>query len=153
MMVTVMIESEEKVSRCHLWRTKHCPEIELQQLWVLDTTRKWMCYYLPLIWRNGIWVITWKVTNIQSLLCLLNRTLASVLCLSGPSSSWSHSRDLPGWQCHRFGLGPSRPEYRHGMSEAANSCMLKRLKHRSKAGASVSVPSYSHSGASLFWFL
>lgn len=54
-----------KVNRCHLWRTKHCPEIELQQLWVLDTTLKWMCYYLRFNLKK--WNFKWQLERSPTL--------------------------------------------------------------------------------------
>lgn len=68
-----------KVNRCHLWRTKHCPEIELQQLWVLDTTLKWMCSYLRFNLKK--WNFKRQLERLLAFsLCRVSHTLILPLC-------------------------------------------------------------------------
>lgn len=145
-----------KVNRCHLWRTKHCPEIELQQLWILDTTLKWMCYYLHFNLKKWNFKFD-SLKGHQHSVSAVSSTPSSCLC-AVPEWAFIWGRDLPGWPCHHFGLGPSQPRCRRGMSETANSCMLRRPRHCRDAGASVlftlilawTLPSC---GFFPFWFL
>ena len=143
-----------KVNRCHLWRTKHCPEIELQQLWVLDTTLKWMCYYLCFNLKKELQVTAWKVTNTQSLPCLPHPGPASALCPSGPSSE---AGTCLGGRVTALAWVPAGPGA-DAERLKPQSCVLRRPGHCRDAGASVlftvilarTLPSC---GFFPFWFL
>ena len=139
-----------KVNRCHLWRTKHCPEIELQQLWVLDTTLKWMCYYLRFNLKK--WNFKWQLERSPtlSLYCVFH-TLVLPLCCARVGL---HLRPRPAW----VAVSPLWPGSQPAQVQTRNvwNCRVlhvEETKTLPRHRRFCSVHCNSRSDASLLWFL